>query len=150
MPSAQVLKFRPPRTTATLMHGAAELQAIFAELTTYMEAVPALREEFRARFQGDETLAMVTKAPVDDGVFIMSMAPTAELLAWRSRCRRLARARGLEISPPPRDALATVEMALLRLMDQCGPGASLADAARALGLPLVAHDHPMGQGQGTL
>lgn len=57
MPSAQVIDIHRPRATVTMMHGADELQTIFAELDAYLEAMPALREEFHARFQGDETLA---------------------------------------------------------------------------------------------
>ncbi len=148
MPKAQVINLTAQRTVI-MTHGAAALEAIFAELNAYLEAMPALREEFQAKFHGDEALAMVTKAPAPGGGQVMSMAPTARLLAWRERCRRLARARGLAISPPPSPDLDTGQV-VARLLAEWGVGANLVDIARALGVAPTAHLHPMGQGQGTL
>jgi hypothetical protein len=151
MPRADVIDLEQRRRghTRVTLHGADQLQALFSELEAHIEAMPFLREEYRLRFPNDEALVMSSQAPVVNGGALLSMAPTAKLLAWRERCRRLARARGLrvQVDPPPAPGPDLAE-AVERLMDQHGCDARLIDVAKALGL--ASHAHAMGQGQGPL
>ncbi len=103
MPRADVIDLEQRRRghTLVILHGADQLQALFSELEAHIEAMPFLREEYRLRFPNDEALVMSSQAPVVNGGALLSMAPTAKLLAWRERCRRLARDRGLRIQVDP-------------------------------------------------
>ncbi|MCF8065012.1 MAG: NAD(P)-dependent oxidoreductase [Desulfarculaceae bacterium] len=150
MPPAEVIhiKRQSPRVTTTL-HGADQVEALFRELEVHLEAMPFLRADAERRFADRETLVMRTNSPVVHGGALMSVAPSAKLLAFLTRCRRLAQARGLRVfaDPAPTSGPDLAEV-VAQLMDGHGCDARLIDVAKALGLP--SHVHSLGQGQGPL
>lgn len=150
MPSAQVIELHSRRPVLMRTYGAERVNAVFREIDAHLAALPFLQEEALARFADRRDLVTTsTSADRGQGCSSVVVSPSAALMNFLHLCRRAAKARGLTVYPAASPEPDLGE-AVLRLMDEHGIDARLYDVARALGLPPVAHAHPMGQGQGPL
>lgn len=133
------------------LHGADQVEALFRQLDAYLEAMPFMRAEAEGRFADRESLVMRSTSPVAREGSLMSVAPSAKLLAFLTRCQRLAQARGLSVPTDQASAPGSNPAKIVsQLIHELGRDVRLGEVAEALGLPLPAHAHAMGQGQGSL
>lgn len=155
MPSAEVIPLGRAKERRQMVmvrtYGVDEYNLIISELDAHLEAMPWLQEEALARFPHGENLNTFSTVEAGDGHLINRVAPTAALLNFLAICRRAARVRGLRVfmEPPPPPTLQVAQV-VEELMNQHGMDARLYEVARAIGLPLPGHPHPMGQGLGPL